>query len=236
MPSHPIRIIKRCLPVFICLFCSSVHAQDMNALVEKLKTKLDQVKDYTAEGMIKTDVAFIKAPVGKVKVYYKQPDHFRLQKEKGISLLPRGGVSVNMRSILSVKDFVAIGAGKDQVDGVPVTVVKVIPSGENNDIVLSTLYIDEARLLVLKAITTTRDNGTYEISMRYGKYAAYGLPDKLSFAFNTKDYKLPKGVTLEFEDEAPPAARNMKNKKGRIEITYHTYTINQGVPDQVFGL
>lgn len=232
----PTYFIKWCLTAFACLCLCTVKAQDMTALVEKLKAKLSLVKDYTAEGKIKTDVAFIKAPVGRVKVYYKQPDHFRLQKEKGISLLPRGGVSVNMSTIVSVKNFIAIGAGKDVVDGIPVTVVKLIPSGDNNDIVLSTLYIDEAHLLIMKAVTTTRDNGTYEINMHYGKYAAYGLPDKVSFAFNTKDYKLPKGVTLEFEDEAPPAARSLKNKKGRVEITYNSYTINQGLPDKVFGL
>ena len=33
------------------------------------------------------------------------------------------------------------------------------------------------------------------LEMTYGKYAEYGLADKVIFSFNTKDYKLPKGVT-----------------------------------------
>ena len=36
--------------------------------------------------------------------------------------------------------------------------------------------------------------------MSYGKYINYGLPDKVVFSFNTKDYKLPKGISLEFDD------------------------------------
>ena len=56
-------------------------AQDMTALINKVKAKLDQVNDYTAEGVLKTDVSFIKAPAGKVKVYFKKPDKFKLKKD-----------------------------------------------------------------------------------------------------------------------------------------------------------
>ncbi|MBU3743312.1 MAG: hypothetical protein FGM61_02030 [Sediminibacterium sp.] len=51
----------------------SVGAQDMTALVQKVQAKIEQVKDYMAVGTMKTDVSFIKAPVGKVKVYFKSP-------------------------------------------------------------------------------------------------------------------------------------------------------------------
>ena len=211
-------------------------SQDMTALIMKVKTKLDQVNDYEADGKMKTDVAFIKAPVGKVKVYYKKPNKFRLKKDGGISLLPKGGVSVNMNSIFTTSDFVALAAGDAVIGGVKTKVVKLLPSNENSDIVLTTMYIDEANLLVRKAITTTKENGTYEIEMSYGQFAQYGLPDKVVFAFNTKDYKLPKGITLEFDDNEKQLtdAEKIKNKKGRVEITYTNYIINKGIADSVF--
>src|SRR6478609_8720753 len=71
----------------------TAFSQDMMELVNKVQTKLDQVNDYVAEGSLKTDVSFIKAPMGKVKVYFKKPDKFKLKKEGGISILPKGGVS-----------------------------------------------------------------------------------------------------------------------------------------------
>ena len=211
-------------------------SQDMTALVMKVKTKLDQVNDYEADGKMKTDVAFIKAPIGKVKVFYKKPNKFRLKKDGGISLLPKGGVSVNMNSIFTTSDFVALAAGEAMVGGTKTRVVKLLPSNENSDIVLTTMYIDEANLLVKKAITTTKENGTYEIEMSYGQFAQYGLPDKVVFAFNTKDYKLPKGITLEFDDNEKQLtdAEKIKNKKGRVEITYTNYVINKGINDSVF--
>jgi len=207
----------------------------MTELVNRVKAKLDRVNDYTADGILKTDVAFIKAPVSKVKMYYKKPNHFRLKKDNGISVLPKGGISINMSNIVSMTNFVALAAGDVSVDGVRTKVVKLLPADENSQIVLSTLYIDEANLLIRKAVTTTRENGTYEMNMSYGKYTSYGLPDKIIFSFNAKDYKLPKGITMDF-DEGTQASDldKLKDKKGKVEITYTSYTINQGVDEAVF--
>ncbi|MFT3982253.1 MAG: hypothetical protein QM687_17415 [Ferruginibacter sp.] len=113
--------------------------------------------------------------------------------------------------------------------------VKLLPDDDNSDVVLSTLYIDEANLLVRKTKTTTKENGTFELELSYGKYAAYALPDKIIFAFNTKDYKLPKGITFDFDDgSSTTPAEKSKNKKGRAEISISSYKINAGIPDTVF--
>ncbi|MFZ4058723.1 MAG: hypothetical protein ACOYKE_11330, partial [Ferruginibacter sp.] len=96
---------------------------------------------------------------------------------------------------------------------------------------------DETALVILKAKTTTRENGTYELEMTYGKYANYGLPDKLIFTFNTKDYKLPKGVTFDFDDgtnNKPVNPSSNGNQKGKAEITFKSYTVNKGVADTNF--
>lgn len=214
----------------------TAFSQDMTALVLKVKAKLDMVNDYEAEGRMKTDVSFIKAPVGKVRVFYKKPNKFRLKKDGGISLLPKGGVSVNMNSIFATTDFVALAAGEAVIGGTKTRIVKLLPVNENSDIVLTTMYIEESNLLVKKMVTTTKENGTYEMELTYGQFAQYGLPDKVVFGFNTKDYKLPKGITLEFDDNEKQLtdAEKLKNKKGRVEITYTNYQINKGISDSVF--
>jgi hypothetical protein len=73
--------------------------------------------------------------------------------------------------------------------------------------------------------------------MNYGAYSSYGLPDKVVFEFNTKNYKLPKGITLEFEDDSKPlsAAQQLKNKKGRVEISYKNYIVNKGIAASIFN-
>jgi hypothetical protein len=125
-------------------------AQDATALILKLKAKLEKVNDYSATGRLRTDVAFLKVPVAKVNVYFKKPNRFRISKEKGISILPKGGVSVNMQNVLNDKNFVALDAGTATVQGQTVKVVKVLPADNNSDVVLTTLYIDETNLLIKK--------------------------------------------------------------------------------------
>lgn len=226
------KIVSALSVIFIA---TSLQAQDANALIQKVKQKLDQVKDYEAKGKMKTNVAFLKVPVADITLYFKKPEKIKFKTAKGVSFIPKGAVSINLNNILGNGKYTALDAGTDKIGGTVVRVVKLLPEDDNSDVVLSTLYIDEANLLVRKTKTTTKENGTYELELSYGKYASYSLPDKIIFSFNTKDYKLPKGVTFDFDDgSAKKPVDKEKNKKGRAEIVFSTYKINQGVADSVF--
>jgi outer membrane lipoprotein-sorting protein len=228
--------------IFATLLCFNTLTiafaqQDINAVLAKAKTKLETVNDYEANGTMKTNVAFLKVPVAKVKVYFKKPNRIRLKSESGVSFVPKGAVSINLSNLTGTNNFTVIDAGTDKIDGTLVRVAKLLPEDDNSDVVLSTVYIDEANSLIKKAKTTTKENGTFELELKYGTYASYGLPDKIIFSFNTKDYKLPKGVTFDFDDGSEPTApkdAGIKKKKGRAEIIFKSYMINKGVNDAVF--
>ena len=220
--------------IFALFLVIHLSAQTPQELISKIKAKLEKVNDYTAKGKLKTNVVFIKAPIASVKVYYKKPDKMRIVNESGISFIPKGSVNINLAKFLSGSgNYEIVDAGTEPSSGL--RILKLLPSDENSEIVLSTLYIDEKTELIKKAKNTTRDNGTYELEMSYGKYIAYSLPDKVIFSFNTKDYKLPKGVTFDYDDGAEKKPDdNLKNKKGKVEITYSEYSINMGVDDAIF--
>jgi len=227
--------MKKIFILFFALFLfTQLLAQTPQELINKIKAKLEKVNDYTAKGRLKTNVVFIKAPIASVKVYYKKPDKMKIVNENGISFIPKGSVNINLAKFLSGSgNYEIVDAGTESSTGL--RVLKLLPADENSEIVLSTLYIDETTELIKKAKNTTRDNGTYELEMSYGKYIAYSLPDKVIFSFNTKDYKLPKGVTFDYDDgtEKKPG-EDIKNKKGKVEITYTEYLINKGVNDSIF--
>ncbi len=185
---------------------------------------------------MKTNVAFLKVPVATIKMYFKKPNKLKIKNDKGISFVPKGAVNINLNNVVSSGKYTVLDAGTDKIDGAAVRVVKLLPEDDNAEVVLSTLYIDEANAVIKKAKTTTRENGSYELEMSYGKYLDYGLPDKIIFSFNTKDYKLPKGVTFDFDDgsEAKKTEDKAQNKKGRAEITISSYSINKGIADTVF--
>ena len=211
------------------------RAQTAEEVISKVKARLDKVNDYEARGKMKTNVVFIKAPIATVKVYYKKPNKLRINNESGISFIPKGSVNINLGNIfVSNAGFDIIDMGKENKTNL--RIIKLLPKEENSEVVLSTLYIDETQSLIKKAKTTTKENGTYELEMSYGKYGEYGLADKVIFTFNTKDYKLPKGITFDYDDGGKKEQNSgkLKDKKGRVEIAYSNYTINKGIPDAVF--
>jgi len=213
----------------------SGHAQDADALIKKVKEKLAAVNDYQAEGVMRTDVSFMKVPESKVTIFYKKPDKFKIKKQDGISIVPKGGVNINLGALFAGNNYTAVPAGKGQLNGSPVTIIKLLPLDENSDVVVSTLYIDEQQALIKKSVITTRENGTYEMEMQYGRYAARGLPDKIIFVFATKDYKLPKGLAFDYDTGNQPKSNTATgNQKGKIEIAYAGYAINKGIADDVF--
>lgn len=223
------------LSLIQAFFTIGSRAQTAGDIINQVRAKIATVNDYEANGKMKTNVAFIKAPLAKVKVYFKKPNKLRVKNESGISFIPKGSVNINLGNIFATSgNYDIIDVGKESTTGL--RIIKLLPQDENADVVLSTLYIDEKQLLVKKAKTTTKENGTYELEMTYGKYAEYGLADKVIFSFNTKDYKLPKGVTFDYDDgsEKKPGPGKVKGRKGTVEISYSGYVINKGVPDTVF--
>ena len=211
-------------------------AQTADEIISKLKAKLISVKDYEAVGKLKTDVAFLKIPISTVRIYYKYPDLFRIKKDGGISVLPKGGIKINMSTMISDGNYTALLAGRIKWKDQDLAMVKLIPNDINSDVVITTLYVDDKEMLIRKSITSTKENGTYEMEMDYGKYAKWGLPDKSVMIFNTKDYKLPKGITFEYDAgiASKPKAPKPLGNKGRIEIIYNLYEVNKGLKPEVF--
>lgn len=230
--------MKRRITILTCLlslfFSLTIKAQTATEIVRQVKVKLDKVQDYEAKAKLKTNVIFIKVPVADVRIYFKRPDKLKIHNENGISFVPKGAVNISLGNLFANSDeYDVIDAGKEASSGL--RVIKLLPKEDSADVVLSTLYIDEKQLLIKKAKTTTKENGTYALEMTYGKYADYGLADKIVFLFNTKEYKLPKGVTFDYDvDRQKNKDDQLKNKKGRVEINYSEYIINKGVPDSIF--
>jgi hypothetical protein len=211
----------------IGLLSIQTEAQSAEDLIEKIKTKLERVNDYEADAKLKTNVTFIKAPIANIKVYFKKPDKLRIINKSGISFIPKGAMNINLSNIfVNTRGFDVIDAGRDNSTGL--RIIKLLPKDDTSEVVLSTLYIDEKNLLIKKSKTTTKENGTYQLEMSYGKYSDYGLPDKIIFSFNTKEYKLPKGVTLDYDNGTKKTEEKLKNKKGSVEISYTRYIINKG--------
>lgn len=221
--------------VFFLVQSMPTVAQDATLLVQQVREKLSRVKDYRAEAVMTTDISFLKIPSSPVTVYFKDPDKFRILQKNGISITPRGGLEVNLSTLIDLGKSTVLDAGVSVIQNITHRVVKILPQEEKSKTVISTLYIDPKELLVRKAVTTTKDNGTFELEMKYGRYSGWGLPDAVTFLFSTKDYQLPKGIAFDYESKADNKKRPAgTTTTGAIRLDYSTYLINKGVADSVF--
>jgi outer membrane lipoprotein-sorting protein len=209
--------------------------QDPATIMKEIRARLEKINDYEAEARLKTEISFLKVPDATVKIYYKKPDKIKIINEKGISLVPKETMSISLYSLVN-SAYQALDAGTGSIRGIPVRLIKLLPSDENGELVLATLYIDTRLMQVLKAKTTTRENGTNEVELSYGKFLANGLPDQIVFSFNTQDFKLPKGVTFDYDDGSvkKKTPDSGKNQRGKIQIDYIHYSVNKGLSDSLF--
>ncbi|MBS1584207.1 MAG: hypothetical protein JSS82_01470 [Bacteroidetes bacterium] len=229
------RLLVLCL--LLLSFPNLSPAQEAENLYYKVRNKLLSVSDYIADVRIKLDVTFMKVPPLKGKLYFKSPDKMKLERNGGISILPKNSYNLTLSNLLPPGKVTVIDGGYGTFMQRKVHIIKVIPSSDTGDIVLTKISIDEANLLVLHTETTTRDNGTINMDLQFGRYINYALPDRVTFFINLKDYKLPKGVTMDYtaaDDDMMKKAKGAKVKKGKVQIDYLDYKMNTGLSDDFF--
>jgi len=128
-------------------------------------------------------------------------------------------------------------ARKDvEINGFKTSIVKVIPLGDQGEVILSTYWIDQKMQIIRKVESTTKTNGTFTIDFTYDDKIKYPLPAKIVFAFNMDKMNIPATISGETNNEKP----DKKNKnsetrtKGKVIVNYSNYVVNKGVPDSVF--
>jgi outer membrane lipoprotein-sorting protein len=218
-------------------FCVTANgATDATQLFYTLREKVLTVRDYTADVRMKIDVNFMHIPQLRGTLFFKSPDKLRLERRGGLSILPKKNVNITLNNLIPTGKVNVIDAGFDDIAGRKVRVIKVIPEDDQESIVLTKIWVDEEQMLALRAETTTRNDGTIQMNLEFGKYASFALPDKVVIHINVKDFKLPKEVTMDYDDGTPQPSAETKAKvhKGTIVINYNKYDINTGLSDDVF--
>ena len=225
--------MKKLLVAVILLLCSSIFPQskDPDLILKRVVESFNKVKDYEVEVQVKVDVDFIKVPETKAKIYFKQPDKINFESD-GFAMLPKEGINFSPMSFLK-KDYTALYQKEDYIDGHPLSVIKIIPSAEQGDIVLTTLWIDQSHNIINKVESTTKTNGTFTIDLKYDENRKdFNLPSCMVFGFNIDKMNLPKAFIGQAETESH---KNIgKTTSGKVYITYSNYKVNIGLSDKIF--
>lgn len=224
----------RIIILFLLISVIEIFPQQKVAdeLINAVINNYNRVKDYEVDIEIKVDVDFLKVPDSKAKIYFKQPDKIRLKSE-GFALLPKEGLDFSPAS-LTKKDYTAIYEQDVMLNERKTSIIKIIPVGEQSNIILSTLWIDPIDKVIRKVESTTKTNGTFTIELHYNDSLKYPLPEKMVFSFNIDKLNFP----IAFSNGGNPPSKRKRlpdaPTKGNVIVKYSNYKVNIGIPDSVF--
>ena len=224
-------MIKYLVTIFLILNNLLVPIQkDPYLILAALKEKYSDVKDYSVDASIKIDVKFLNIPLKDAKVYYKYPNKIHVQ-TRGFALLPKK-VSCFDPQTFTGEQYTAVYINSEKWDSSIIDVVKTIPLNSDNDVILSTFWIDDKNKQIRKFEVNSKSTGTYQVELFYNKLP-YDLPEKLIITLDVKDISIPRTLNGELSEEE--ITNNLKiDRKGKVTIFYSNYLINAGLDDKIF--
>lgn len=220
--------------LFLFLLAVIIPAQsnDPDKILKDVENNFSRINDYVVNVSIKLDVSFLKVPDTNAKIYFKKPDKVAI-KSSGFALLPKGALDISPTSLLKGK-YQAFFDRFEDYKGVKAAVIKTIPLGESEDIILSTFWIDREKNRIMKVEVSTKLNGTFLLELSYSDKIKYEqLPSALVFSFDISKLNIPKrfsgnaGKDEETKDSPNPVI-------GKVFVKYSDYVVNMGIPDSVF--
>ncbi|NWF89160.1 MAG: hypothetical protein HXY50_06810 [Ignavibacteriaceae bacterium] len=203
-------------------------------ILKKVVDAFNKIKDYEVNISIKVDVDFVKVPNTKAKIFFKQPDKMHFESET-FAMLPREGFDYTPTNILKSK-HTAFYERQDTIDKFETAVIKIIPLGEANDVILSTVWVDESKYFIRKIETTTKTKGTLLIELKYEhRNLDFPLPSMMIFSFNVDRMNIPRGFNGDLSNREKQKKKDDKpTTTGKVYVTYSNYKVNGGIPDSIF--
>jgi outer membrane lipoprotein-sorting protein len=218
----------------IVFILSSVvgFGQTAEEILKGVIDKIDLVEDYQADVQIKAAIPFIKVPIAKAKIYFKQQDKFKVE-SKGIAILPKQGMSDLTGFLSNEKKYSAVLGEAKTINEHKTRLISILPTDENSEIILAKVYISTSEDLIYRTVLTTKSSGTVSIDYEYNLNKKYGLPNKMTFTVDIKKFKMPKSVASDIRNNEKEK-KYKDNEKGTIVLIFSNYLVNKGISDDVF--
>ena len=210
------------------------QSKDADKIIENLVSKYNSIQDYVVDVTISVDVEFLKVPDSQAKIYFEQPDKVHMESD-GFAMLPKHGLEFSPNSLLK-NDYTALYEKDVLLNETKCSIVKIIPSGSESEVILTTLWIDQKKDRIVKIESTTKTNGTFTIDFSYDNNQQFPLPSKIIFAFNLDKMNIPSAITGEPDNEKSDLKKKNTDSRtrGKVSVNYTNYRINKGIDDAIF--
>jgi outer membrane lipoprotein-sorting protein len=148
--------------------------------------------------------------------------------------MPKRGLNFSPLGLIRGK-YTALYEREDTIRNIPVSVVKTIPIGNKNDIILNTFWIDQKRNLVIRVETSRRPSGTYSMDFIYENIDdQYLLPLSLEFTFTVDPSMFRRHRGFDMQENDSEKQNKKESKDGKVFIKFSNYEVNTGLSDEIF--
>ena len=223
------------LLILLIIYSGSFYPQrkDPKQILDNVKKAFEKIEDYEVDVHLKLDVPFLKMPESDAKLFFKQPDKIHVESEK-FAVLPKEGLNFSPIGMLN-GDYTTLYEREDTLQNVKVSVVKLIPVGNDNDIILTTFWIDQKRSLIIKVESSRRPTGTFSLEFKYGIFDEhYVLPSSMVFTFTVEKMRFRRGMEGNIESDDDANKKDSGPVTGKVYLSYSNYKVNRGLPDELF--
>lgn len=221
---RPLLIILAALFVFHAPAVAA-PATDAKVLLLSIRKRMESSGKYTADLRLKVDIPFLKAPEATATLVFTPPNSTKIS-SKGFAMIPKQSTELSALSLLS-GEFAAIDMGTESWKGLTLRKIKIIPADESGNIVVATLFVDEAALLTRKVTATGKTGGTVIAELTYdnAKAAAFSLPSYMKIMMEVPNFEIPRSITGDFNESSQPKKASDPNGKTKatVEIWYERY-------------
>lgn len=216
-------MIKTLYLIAFLLFGLNCNAQEMDADLLAIKAKMDAVNTFSAKLQLDLDAPFINMPTKRAEMEYQRGKDLKFSSDDFV-ILPKRGLDFTLSELFE-HPFITVDRGMQTLDGNQVKVLNVIPTGDDSDMALATLFLDTEQQRIAASEITTKKNGTYKLKMQYDQTSTV-LPNYVEVAFAIEKLKIPLNFMGSDTKIDRKTMRNMDTKTGVLKLKITDYQID----------
>ena len=212
----------RTIIIFLLFSAQFVQGQQIDQDLLRIKKRMDSVKQFSASLILDLDVPFIKMPTKTAKVNYVIGQKMKFASDDFV-MLPKRGLDFSLSEIFKYP-FITVDRGAEKRNGRMIKVINIIPTTNQSDLALATIYMDTKAVRVVQSEINTRKEGSYTLMMTYAQLKDI-LPAYVEATFAIEKLKIPlnfmgKGTSIDRKK-----MRSMETKTGKIKMRIANYNI-----------
>ena len=207
---------------------SNSRDKDPMEILESVKNRYFEIRDFTAKATIIVDVDFVNIPDKEIEIFYKFPSKVKI-KTKGFAMIPKKGMNFSVYELFKY-EYTAIHVQTLINNGNELEEIKFIPLDKKSDLAIATLWVDQLKKRITRVEGIPKKGGNFVMELDYGRDNDV-LPIQSKIMFEMEQMRVPFRFfgNLEVDKEKLKEAR-----EGVVTIIYRDYQINLGLEDEIF--